>query len=65
MEEMAKAGFGLTPGRYAGAAVEEEDAKAFEQRMSELVAQLREDFAQSERLTAEVRRALGVVGHEV
>jgi type I restriction enzyme M protein len=63
--EIAQVGYALTPGRYVGAAIEEEDDQAFEQRRSELVAQLREDFAETERLTAEVRRALGAVGYEI
>jgi type I restriction enzyme M protein len=65
LEEIAKAGFALTPGRYVGAAVVEEEEGAFEERMSELVTQLRQDFAESERLTAEVKKALGAVGYEL
>lgn len=65
LTEIATAGFSLTPGRYVGSAVQEEDELAFEHRMSELVDQLREDFAESERLTAELRRALGAVGYEL
>jgi type I restriction enzyme M protein len=65
LEDIAKAGFALTPGRYVGAATEELDEAAFQEQMAELVGQLREDFAESERLTAEVRRALGSVGHEL
>ena len=33
--------------------------------MSELVAQLREDFNESERLSLEVKRALQAVGYEI
>lgn len=65
LEEIAAAGFALTPGRYVGAPVEEEDEEAFDQRMQELVAQLRVDFAESERLTADVRRGLGAAGYEL
>jgi type I restriction enzyme M protein len=65
VEEIASAGFALTPGRYVGAAVEEEDEATFDQRMSELVAQLHVDFEESQRLTAEVRRALEAVGYEL
>lgn len=53
LAEIEQAGFALTPGRYVGAAVEEEDTVVFEERMRELVAQLGEDFAESERLRAE------------
>jgi type I restriction enzyme M protein len=65
LAEIEQAGFALTPGRYVGAAVEEEDGAAFEERMRELVAQLREDFAESERLTAEVKKALKAIGYEL
>ncbi len=65
LAEIAAAGFALTPGRYVGAAFEEEDEHAFEHRMSELVAQLQKDFAETERLTAEVKRALEAVGYEL
>lgn len=65
LAEIEQARFALTPGRYVGAAVEEEDEAVFEERMRELVTQLRADFAESERLTAEVRNALGAVGHEL
>jgi type I restriction enzyme M protein len=63
--EIAAAGFALTPGRYVGAAAVEEDEGAFEERMAVVVEQLREGFAESERLTAEVKRALRAVGYEV
>lgn len=65
LAEIEAAGFALTPGRYVGAAAVEEDEGAFEERMAELVAQLRGDFAESERLTAEVKRALRAVGYEL
>jgi type I restriction enzyme M protein len=65
LEEVVKAGFALTPGRYVGAEVIEEEGGAFEERMTELVAQLREDGAESDRLSAEVRKALGAVGYDL
>jgi type I restriction enzyme M protein len=58
-------GFALTPGRYVGAAIEEEDEGVFEKRMGDLVTALRDDFAANERLTAEVTKALAAVGHEL
>lgn len=65
LEEIKKAGFALTPGRYVGAATIEEHEGAFEERMNELVAALRADFAESERLTTEVKKALRAVGYEL
>jgi type I restriction enzyme M protein len=63
--EIEKAGFALTPGRYVGAVVSEKDERASAERISELMMQLGQDFAESERLTAEVKKALRAVGYEV
>lgn len=52
-------------GRYVGAAIEEEDEAAFEERMREFTSQLREDFAESERLSLEVKKALEAIGYEL
>jgi type I restriction enzyme M protein len=57
--------FVLSPTRYVGAPEAEEDEAAFEERMAELVEGLAQDFAESDRLTAEVKQALGAVGHEL
>jgi type I restriction enzyme M protein len=65
LAEIAEADFALTPGRYVGAAVVEEDDGAHEARMADLVVQLADDFAESERLTEDVRRALKSVGYEL
>jgi len=64
LEEVEKAGFALTPGRYVGAEAIEEEGGAFEERMTKLTARLREDFEESERLTAEVIRVLAALDHE-
>jgi type I restriction enzyme M protein len=65
LKEIEQAGFALTPGRYVGAPIELEDVAAYEERMRELVAQLRDDFAESDRLAAEVKRALGALGQDI
>jgi type I restriction enzyme M protein len=62
--EIERAGFALTPGRYVGAAIEDEVEGEFEERMTELVLRLRSDFAESERLTDDVKKALGAVGYD-
>jgi type I restriction enzyme M protein len=64
LEEIEMAGFALTPGRFVGVAEVDEDPAAFEERMRESVVQLRADFAESDRLTAEVKKALRAVGYE-
>lgn len=65
LEEIAKHDFALTPGRYVGAPESEEDEVDLEERMSELTDQLADQLAESERLTAEVKKALEAVGYEL
>jgi type I restriction enzyme M protein len=65
LAEIEQAGFALTPGRYVGSAVRKEDEAAVEERMRELVGQLREDFAENERLAAEVKNAMAAVGYDL
>jgi type I restriction enzyme M protein len=65
LEDITAAGFALTPGRYVGTQVAEEDEEAFDERISELVAQLARDFEISDLATADVKRALEAVGHDV
>ncbi len=59
IEEIAKHGHVLTPGRYVGAKDIEEDAEPFAEKYPRLVAEVEECFAEGERLTASIRRALG------
>jgi type I restriction enzyme M protein len=65
LAEIEKHDFALTPGRYVGAPDSEEDEIEFEERMAGLVDRLSDELAESERLTAEVRKALGTVGYDV
>jgi type I restriction enzyme M protein len=65
LEEIERHGFALTPGRFVGAPESEEDAIEFEERMAGLTDRLVDQVAESERLTADVRRALGAVGYEL
>jgi type I restriction enzyme M protein len=64
LEEIKAADFMLSPGRYVGAPESEEDEVAFEERMAQLVDQLGDDLAESERLATEVRKVLEAVGYE-
>ena len=61
-EEIAKHGHILTPGRYVGAAPQEDDGEPFEEKYPLLLTELEESFAEGERLTAEVRIRLEGVG---
>jgi type I restriction enzyme M protein len=58
LEEIEKHGFVLTPGRYCGSAVEEDDGEPFEVRFPALVATLEEQFAEAAELQAAIRNSL-------
>ena len=59
--EIAGHGFVLTPGRYVGAAAEEDDVP-FPERFAGLQAKLELQFAESETLTATIRDKLASLG---
>jgi type I restriction enzyme M protein len=65
LEEIQKHDYVLTPGRYVGAEEAEEDDEAFAEKMRRLTAQLGEQFAESARLEAEIRKNLQRLGFEV
>jgi type I restriction enzyme M protein len=54
LEEIRTHGHILTPGRYVGAEVEEDNGEPFEEKMKRLVAQLREQQAEAVRLDAAI-----------
>jgi len=55
----------LTPGRYVGAAEEEDDGEPFADKMTRLTAQLKEQFEQSDKLEAEIKKNLVELGYSV
>ncbi len=61
-DEIASHGYILTPGRYVGAEDAEDDGEPFEEKMERLVATLEDQFAESERLKAAIRRNLQELG---
>ncbi len=62
-EEIAGNGYVLTPGRYVGAEEAEDDDEPFEEKMARLVATLEEQFAESGRLEAAIRKNLKGLGY--
>jgi type I restriction enzyme M protein len=62
LEEVRKHGYVLTPGRYVGAEVREDDDEPFKQKMQRLVAQLRERQAEAARLDAAIAANLRELG---
>lgn len=65
IEEVEKNGFVLTPGRYVGTDIVEEDDEVFEEKMTRLTKELSEQFAQSKELEERVRKNLGSIGYTV
>ena len=65
LEEIAKHDFVLTPGRYVGAAEEEDDGEPFAEKMARLTSTLKEQFADSERLEVEIKQNLAGLGYEL
>ena len=62
LEEVRKHGHVLTPGRYVGAAPQEEDDEPFEDKMKRLVAQLRNQQDQGAKLDAAIKANLALLG---
>ena len=65
LEDVEKHGFVLTPGRYVGAVVEDDDDEAFADKMERLTAQLAEQMAKGAQLDVVIREKLGALGYGV
>ena len=65
LEDIRKSDYVLTPGRYVGAAAQEVDGEPFEEKMARLTATLKDQFAESARLEAEIRKNLAGLGYEL
>ena len=63
LEEVRKHGHVLTPGRYVGAAPQEEDGEPFEEKMTRLAAQWREQQAEAAKLDAAIEANLRELGY--
>jgi len=56
LKEIEKHGFVLTPGRYVGFEIEEEDDEVFEEKMKRLTKELNEQFGQSSALEDKIKK---------
>lgn len=65
LAELQKHDYVLTPGRYVGAADEEDDGEPFAEKMARLTATLKTQFEESDRLEAEIRKNLAGLGYDV
>ena len=62
LDEIKQHGYVLTPGRYVGAAPQEEDGEPFVDKMARLAAQWREQQAEAQKLDAEIEANLRKLG---
>jgi type I restriction enzyme M protein len=65
LNEIMGHGYVLTPGRYVGAEEVEDDDEPFDEKMTRLVKTLNEQFTESARLEAEIKKNLSNLGYEV
>jgi len=65
LDDIRKHDFVLTPGRYVGAADQEEDSEPFAEKMTRLTAQLKAQFEESDRLEGEIKKNLAGLGYEL
>jgi type I restriction enzyme M protein len=65
LAEITKHDFVLTPGRYVGAADELDDGVPFAEKMEILTTKLSEQFAESAKLEAEIKKNLAGLGYEL
>ena len=63
LEEVRKHGHVLTPGRYVGAAAQEDDGELFEEKMQRLAVQWREQQVAAEKLDAVIKANLTRLGY--
>jgi type I restriction enzyme M protein len=63
LEEIRQHGHVLTPGRYVGAEVPEDDGEPFDRKMRRLTAQLREQMAEARKLDAAIQANLKKLGY--
>ncbi|NQY87199.1 MAG: type I restriction-modification system subunit M [Colwellia sp.] len=62
--DIKKHDYVLTPGRYVGAVAEEDDGIPFTEKMAMLTAILGQQFAESAKLEAEIKKNLAGLGYE-
>ena len=62
LDEVRKHGHVLTPGRYVGAAPQEDDSEPFEKKMARLTKQWRQQQAEAAKLDAAIEANLARLG---
>lgn len=64
-DEIVKHRFILTPGRYVGAEILEEDEGAFEEKMQGLTEELANQLGESKKLEKEIRAKMNSIGYDL
>ncbi|TVX99073.1 type I restriction-modification system subunit M [Cohnella terricola] len=64
IEDMQKHDYVLTPGRYVGAAEQEDDGEPFANKMARLTEQLKIQLEESDHLVAEIKKSMEALGYE-
>jgi len=64
LEEIEKNGFVLTPGRYVGAADQDDDDEPFDQKMKRLTALLKQQQEEGAKLDHQIAENLRRLGYE-
>lgn len=65
LDELKKHDYVLTPGRYVGAAEEEDDGEPFAEKMARLTAQLKTQFEESDKLEGKIKNNLSELGYKI
>lgn len=65
LDELKKHDYVLTPGRYVGAAAEEDDGEPFAEKMARLTSQLKKQFKESDKLEGRIKKNLAGFGYDV
>jgi type I restriction enzyme M protein len=63
IEDIAKHGFALTPGRYVGAEAAEEDDESFDEKMKRLTEQLQEQMEEAKAIDALIFKNMKELGY--
>ncbi len=63
--EVEKAGFVLTPGRYVGSEIVEEDDEVFGEKMKRLTTELSSQFKESKELEERIKKNLDSIGFKI
>ena len=65
LDEIAKNDYVLTPGRYVGLPPKKDDGIPYEVKMKRLTGELKEQFAESDKLEAQIKDVLKELGYEI